>query len=944
MPGQKLTKWEQMYGHVVVEEPPAVLSLQGPLLTPQQEQEKWLCDSLETVKEVEAEMKLYIRRREQRNVWNAAAKMLAEMRTDVLAPQYYYELYLKVFDVLQVLHQFVEDEYREGCSLEEMYDVVQHTGSIVPRLYLLITVGSVAIKSGEQPAVEIMRDLVEMCKGVQHPTRGMFLRHYLLTVTKNRLPGEGGYAGSKSTEGGGGTVDETIELLLQNFKEMNWLWIRMDLKGQQRTGDQQRTQQRARRDRKELCVLVGMNIVRLAQLDGVERETYQTSILPRLLQIIVGYRESLAQQYLFEVVVQVFPDEFHLFSLEQLLAALGQLQSKVDVSAILSALLQRLGKYAELMNEGVAEAGSSTEKELLMTMFDTVKTRLDDMADATKTALQALHGGDVNTQGKDGVEGVSILSGKSKHPYMLTFFSYIKSMYSLAELALKVNPATAPQNIGLIFTGIANRLPPALEQNIMLGVGRLIIRVIECLKDPSVVLDLEGIDVLVQPLCASTRRSIALALCTACLHSPSYRISTIKLAARLFELIAPLVYDEGDVAGGSNQPEKPVQEGTTFTGETQIDEKSAEEQQLVCRVLHLLQCDDVGIQAKIMNGVRKQLTKGGPQRIVATLPTLLSMYMQLALRVMKGATVTLDPDTAEAGEEERGSGGEGKPTENVEKTKSVTTFDMEEARALCSKIFHFVHSGDGKGVLEVLAGEAPQQAFYLYLSSAATADVCELSEVIYEHFVSAFQIYEQSGVDMSEQIAMVGYAVAQLHALHSLPEETYELLATKVCQYSSKLLRKSDQSRLVALCAHLFWKKDLSQDSNNRIVECLQRALKIANHVASQQPKQQQQLFVELLNLFLHYYAGRAPGVTARHVTSLLDLAQDSLTKLKQQDDDEDNENEDEKDRSVKGETSEEVQRYYDNTIQYIRTRQEVDERWKEIGMTEGEGEAADNE
>ena len=33
-----------------------------------------------------------------------------------------------------------------------------------------------------------MKDLVEMCRGVQHPLRGLFLRNYLLQCTRNVLP------------------------------------------------------------------------------------------------------------------------------------------------------------------------------------------------------------------------------------------------------------------------------------------------------------------------------------------------------------------------------------------------------------------------------------------------------------------------------------------------------------------------------------------------------------------------------------------------------------------------------------------------------------------------------------------------------------------------------------------------------------------------------------
>jgi vacuolar protein sorting-associated protein 35 len=46
----------------------------------------------------------------------------------------------------------------------------------------------VYIKTNEQSRRDILRDLVEMCRGVQHPLRGLFLRNYLLQCTRNLLP------------------------------------------------------------------------------------------------------------------------------------------------------------------------------------------------------------------------------------------------------------------------------------------------------------------------------------------------------------------------------------------------------------------------------------------------------------------------------------------------------------------------------------------------------------------------------------------------------------------------------------------------------------------------------------------------------------------------------------------------------------------------------------
>lgn len=53
--------------------------------------------------------------------------------------------------------------------------------------YLLCTVGSVYIKSKEAPSKDVLKDLVEMCRGIQHPVRGLFLRSYLSQISRDQL-------------------------------------------------------------------------------------------------------------------------------------------------------------------------------------------------------------------------------------------------------------------------------------------------------------------------------------------------------------------------------------------------------------------------------------------------------------------------------------------------------------------------------------------------------------------------------------------------------------------------------------------------------------------------------------------------------------------------------------------------------------------------------------
>ena len=105
--------------------------------------------------------------------------MVSELKTSLLSPKHYYELYMLVFDELNYLGTQFADEHRRGRKMSELYESFQHASNVLPRLYLLITAGVVYIETKEMPAKDIIWDLLEMAKGVQHPMRGLFLRYYL---------------------------------------------------------------------------------------------------------------------------------------------------------------------------------------------------------------------------------------------------------------------------------------------------------------------------------------------------------------------------------------------------------------------------------------------------------------------------------------------------------------------------------------------------------------------------------------------------------------------------------------------------------------------------------------------------------------------------------------------------------------------------------------------
>ena len=118
-----------------------------------------------------------------------ASQMLAELRSSTLSPKQYYELYMAVFDALRHLSAYLFEAHSNGRHhLADLYELVQYAGNIVPRLYLMITVGTVYLSVPDAPIKEIMKDMMEMARGVQHPTRGLFLRYYLSGMTRDHLP------------------------------------------------------------------------------------------------------------------------------------------------------------------------------------------------------------------------------------------------------------------------------------------------------------------------------------------------------------------------------------------------------------------------------------------------------------------------------------------------------------------------------------------------------------------------------------------------------------------------------------------------------------------------------------------------------------------------------------------------------------------------------------
>ncbi|XP_010413463.1 PREDICTED: vacuolar protein sorting-associated protein 35A isoform X2 [Camelina sativa] len=474
---------------------------------------------------------------------------------------------MRAFDELRKLEIFFMEETRRGCSVIELYELVQHAGNILPRLYLLCTAGSVYIKTKEAPAKEILKDLVEMCRGIQHPLRGLFLRSYLAQIGRDKLPDVG-----SEYEGDADTVTDAVEFVLLNFTEMNKLWVRMQHQGPARD------KERREKERGELRDLVGKNLHVLSQLEGVDLDMYRDTVLPRVLEQIVNCRDEIAQYYLIDCIIQVFPDEYHLQTLDVLLGACPQLQPSVDIMTVLSRLMERLSNYAALNAEVLPYF-------LQVEAFSKLNNAIGKVIEAQ--------------------EDMPILSA-------VTLYS------SLLKFTLHVHPDRldyADQVLGSCVKQLSGK-GKINDTRATKEIVSLLSAPLEKYNDVVTALKLTNYPLVVEYLDNETKRIMATVIIRSIMKNNTL-ITTAEKVEALLELIKGLINDLDEPEGL----------------EAVDDDDFEEEQNSVARLVHMLYNDDTEEMFKIISILKKHFLTGGPKRLKFTIPPLVVSTLKLIRRL-----------------------------------------------------------------------------------------------------------------------------------------------------------------------------------------------------------------------------------------------------------------------------------------------------------------------
>lgn len=542
-----------------------------------EEQERLLDTAIHVVKNDSFQMKRELDRDHLMEGLKNASTMLKELRTSEMSPKCYYELYMAVCDELRHLELHLCEEFKQGREMANLYELVQYAGDIIPRLYLLVTVGVVYIKAKPSSSVVILKDLVEMCRGVQHPLRGLFLRYYLLQCTKNVLSGtSSNTTKEKEVEGDEDEKDDSsldaVDFILTNFTEMNKLWVRMQHLGHSRD------REKRERERQELRILVGTNLVRLSQLEGLDIKQYEKTVLKAILEQVVNCRDPIAQEYLMECIIQVFPDDFHLQTLSGFLNACANLHPNVNVKNTIIALIDRLAQYASRDDS----EGIPSDIKLFDIFSDEVAKIIEARSEMPCEHAVSMHAALTNLAMKCYVDRTDYVD---------------KVLQATVEVLGR-------RNVDIINSG----------SSLCKEVTKLLESILSSYNNIITVVELKYFAPVYEHLDFEARKQLALQLVTNALDNQTL-VTSSEQADLVLMLLSPLVRDQAD------QPKGDVDEFDF-----------AEEQTAMGRFIHLLSVDDLDQQFLILNTARKHFGEGGNSRLPYTLPAIVFASFKLAMK------------------------------------------------------------------------------------------------------------------------------------------------------------------------------------------------------------------------------------------------------------------------------------------------------------------------
>ena len=719
-----------------------------------EEQERLLNDALNSVKAQAFHIRNTIDRNQMRQCLRETSQMLIELKTNSLTPKSYYNLYTGIFDEMQYVYNFFKEEARRGRRMNDLYDTVQQASNLIPRLYLMITTGAVYIENKPSVSKQIILDLLGMVKGVQNPTRGLFTRYYLLKMIKDKLPDTGNEYLSEST-----TINDTIQFILQNLEEMNRLWIRLSINV---TGNERIIRDK---ERSELRILVGENIVRLSSLDGLDLKMYQTDILPKLIKIILDSKDQLSQQYLMECIIHAFPDEFNIQCMDVILNTLTELNQSVDVISLFIALMDKLAKYVKESVKEENDILAAAEK-----IFGALKQSIDTL---TEQSIK-------NSEG--------ILEPNKLIELQLAFMKF-----SINCCPEKDKLETTNHILSIAFS-ILSSYNKKLN---MEGVNLLRQLLSVPLESKLSIFDFKKFPELMVYLDFNSRTTLSIRIIESL--SNKERLDSSEKVNQLFDYIRPLLEDSNE---------------TIETDANQFEY----EQNIVAKILYVISTNDPTKLINILVAIIPKFSKGGNRRIKYTLPTLANSFIHLGYQITNAyeTKIGMSQNT-----DQSGIHNEFISILDIDQINNNEIYlDFMNQIHIHLKEIILLLIDPYPEIAFQLYLTAALQANSIQLDESG-----KMNEYITHYITEALNIYTTREIDAKNKVQLLINLMGMLMHIRNISGERMLQFIQTIQQLGQSLIRRADQCNAMLCCSSLYF----TFNDTQKTMECLKKAKRFAD-------------------------------------------------------------------------------------------------------------------
>ncbi|TYI82115.1 hypothetical protein E1A91_D05G199600v1 [Gossypium mustelinum] len=279
-----------------------------------------------------------------------------------------------------------------------------------------------------------------------------------------------------------------------------------------------------------------------------------------------------------DCIIQVFPDEYHLQTLEMLLAACPQVQPTVDIKTVLSRLMDRLSKYAASSADVLTEF---LQVEAFTKLSNAIEKVIEVQVDMPAVGAITLY--------------VSLLTFTLRvHPDRLDYVDQV---------------------LGACVKKLSS-IPKLEDSRATKQVVALLSAPLEKYNDTVTALKISNYPRVMDHLDNGTNKVMAMVIIESIMKNNTC-ISTADKVEVLFELIKGLIKDLDSATD-------------------ELDEEDfKDEQNSVAKLIHMLYNNEPEEMLKIICIVWKHTMAGGPKRLPFTVPSLVFSALRL-VRQLQG--------------------------------------------------------------------------------------------------------------------------------------------------------------------------------------------------------------------------------------------------------------------------------------------------------------------